>query len=127
MSGDKTGWLMILLSAVLVLQIFMLIHNQTGVNEHELLLQKRDSVIQKKIDSINTSINERYDHEIYENGIKLDEQNQKILINKTSYKEREKELLQNNTADSVYNWVKHKLRERTGDSGRFTEPSLPLR
>jgi hypothetical protein len=81
----------------------------------EYLLQKRDSIIQLKIDSINKCINDYIDHRIYENDAKLNDRDKKISNNKIIYKERAKELLQNNSADSVYSLVKHKLHERPGN------------
>lgn len=117
MTGDKTGWLMILLAGVLVLQVILLIKVHRTGSEEEIIIQRRDSVMQAKIDSLNTNISNYFDQMIFANDLKLGDVNKKISINKTAIKRNEKELLQNNTSDSVYNWIKSKLHARA-DFGR---------
>jgi len=114
MQNDRSELIIMLLGAVLILQILLMWKDHSADRDSEYLLQKRDSIIQMKIDSINKCINDYIDHRIYENDAQLNDRDKKISNNKIIYKERAKELIQNNSADSVYSLVKRKLHERPG-------------
>jgi hypothetical protein len=110
MNSNKTGiWTAVFLILILVLQVYSIYTYKLNLNEHI----QRDSLIQEKIDSINTSIANYYDHKLYINESLLQDNEKKIIKNKSIYKERENNLL-HSPVDSVYLWTRDKLRNRSG-------------
>ena len=108
MNNQKTAWLYIMLGIVIFLVcVNMWINRRT--NEHsEGNSLHRDSVIQLKIDSISESVNDLM--EIYLNDRLIEEDENKITINRRTLKKKKDDLFKN-PADSIYYWTKRKLGE----------------
>jgi hypothetical protein len=110
MNTQNNTWLYIMLGAVIVLLfVNMWLNKQTGEHTENSYL-RRDSTIQIKIDSISESVNDF--KEIYLNDRLMEEDENKIIANRKTLKRKKDELFKN-PIDSIYNWTKHKLGERT--------------
>lgn len=102
-------WIIILLLAAIGLNIYSICSNK----HIESGYVQRDSLIQKKIDSISLNMDTYFEHLLWTNNEKIEEKENNIIKNKTIYKDDEEKLL-HTPIDSIYLWTKYKLRERSG-------------
>lgn len=106
---NSTFWIIILLLAAIGLNIYSIYTNRHTESGY----MQRDSLIQKKIDSISLNMDTYFGHLLWTNNEKIEEKENNIIKNKRIYKTSEEKLL-HTPIDSVYLWTKLKLRERAG-------------
>lgn len=109
MNSTNNKWIYLLLVILIIITAVNLWISNSSRNEKEIILQ-RDSVLQLKIDSISQLVNDF--RVLYGNDRLISDKEQKITNNYITYK-NEKTQLFNHSADSVYNWTKHRLSLRT--------------
>lgn len=109
MNCTNNKWIYALLIILILLVSLNLWLSNQSRSEKEFTLQ-RDSIIQLKIDSISTAVNDF--RELYGNDRLISNNEQIITNNYITYNRKKNELLKN-PIDSIYNWTKHKLSMRT--------------
>jgi hypothetical protein len=110
MKTQNNSWLYVMLGIVILLLCVNMWLNRRTNEQAEGCNLHRDSVIQLKIDSISQSVNDF--KEIYINDRLIEDYENKITINRKTLNRKKDELFKN-PIDSIYNWTKRKLSERT--------------
>lgn len=110
MNTSENKWLNVLIIILIIISCINLWFTLRNVKtDYNYSLQK-DSTIQLKIDSLVKSVNDF--RGLYGNDRLLADKEQKIINNYIVYNQKKNELFKN-SADSVYNWTKHKLGSRS--------------